>query len=106
MTRFVPALAVALASLALLTACTTAAPLTVSPDDVATTAENALEEQVGSRPDIDCGTDDVPLVKGRVIDCVLTDPVSGDQFEAPVTIEEVDGTNYTIGIQVGAEPIN
>lgn len=68
------------------------------------TAEDALEKQVGSRPDIDCGTEVIDLVTGTVVPCILTDPTSGEQFDAPVTIEGVDGSNYTIGVQVADVP--
>jgi hypothetical protein len=104
MTRFAPSLVLSLAAIALLSGCVGTVTYTVTPDEIATTAANALEEQVGSLPEIDCGTDEIELVKGTVVDCVLTDPVSGDQFDAPVTIEEVNGAEYTIGIQVAAEP--
>lgn len=106
MNRLAPVLAAAIVSVGILSGCTAAATYTVSPEDLATTAENALEEQVGSRPDIDCGTEDIDLVKGTVVPCVLTDPASGDEFDAPVTIEEVDGASYTIGVQVADAPRN
>lgn len=98
--------AIAIASGALLTGCVPATTFSVPADDIATTAEDALEEQIGSRPEIDCGADDIVLAKGKVIDCVLTDPVSGDQFDSPITIEDTEGADYTIGIQVGDAPIN
>ena len=104
MNRLAPALAAAAVVAALLSGCTATATYTVSPEDLATTAENALEQQVGSRPDIDCGTEDIDLVKGTVVPCILTDPASGDRFDAPVTIEEVDGSNYTIGVGVADAP--
>jgi hypothetical protein len=98
--------ALAIATAALLTACTPATTYSVPADDIATTAEDALEEQVGSRPEIDCGAEDVVLAKNKIVDCVLTDPASGERFEAPITIEDTEGTDYTIGIQVGDAPID
>jgi hypothetical protein len=88
----------------LLAGCTPAA-LTASAEDIADLAEGALEEEVGSRPEIDCGTGQIALKVGLVVDCTLTDPVSGTQFDAPVTIETIEGTDYTIGVQVGDAPI-
>ena len=74
-------------------------------DQIAEAAEGALEQQVGSRPSVDCGADDVRLVKGTKVDCVLTDPETGERFDAPVTITKVDGTDYAISVQVSDEPI-
>lgn len=89
----------------LLAGCVPTATFTVPATTIAETAEGALEQQVGSRPDVDCGTEDVEVRKGAVVDCVLTDPATGDRFEAPVTIESVDGTEYSIGVQVAEEPL-
>ena len=105
LTRFVPGVLVALVPVVLLTACTASAYLLVSPSEIATTAENALEQQVGSRPAIDCGTDDVTLVNGTKVDCILTDPATGEKFEALVTISGVDGANYSVSVNVGDEAI-
>lgn len=89
-----------------LTACNVSASanLTASPDTVAAEAEDALEEQIGSRPQIDCGDEQVDLVDGTVVDCELTDPTSGSAFDTTVTLSEVDGTNFRIAIQVASEP--
>lgn len=103
--RTAPALApVALALALALSGCTFTANLTVSADEVANTAENALEAQVGSRPDIDCGADDVALVNGTVVDCVLTDPATSAEYDAVVTISEVDGTKYRVDVTVADSP--
>ena len=96
---------IAAASVALLAGCT-ATTLSAAAEDIATTAENALEEQVGSRPEIDCGAGEIELKVGLVVDCVLTDPTTGEQFDAPVTIEAIEGSTYTVGVQVGDAPIN
>ncbi|MFZ2964217.1 MAG: hypothetical protein WA006_05980, partial [Rhodoglobus sp.] len=103
--RTVSTIATVALAAALLAGCTTVT-LTAQAEDIAATAEDALEQQVGSRPEIDCGTGEVELEVGLVLDCVLTDPASGEQFEAPVTIEAIDGANYTVGVQVGDAPIN
>lgn len=89
----------------LLAGCVPAATITVPASAIAETAEGALEQQVGSRPDVDCGTADIEVRTGAVVDCVLTDPVTGDRFAAPVTIESVDGTEYSIDVQVAEEPL-
>lgn len=80
------------------------ANLTVSPSDVADSAAGALEEQIGIRPDMDCGDAQVDLVDGTVVDCVLTDPNTGSTFDAPVTIDGVDGTEYRVSVDVAETP--
>ena len=105
MNRIAPTLALSVAALALLAGCAPTVSYTAELTDIANTAENALEEQVGARPEIDCGTGSIDLVAGKVIDCVLTDPATGDRYESPITIETVEGADYTIGIQVGDAPI-
>lgn len=103
--RTAPLIALVLATTALLSACSGGPVLTAEAEDIATTAENALEQSVGSRPEIDCGTETIELKKGLVIDCVLTDPATGEQFESPVTIDKIEGTEYSISVQVADEPI-
>lgn len=102
------ALVLAAAAGLLLTGCTvsTSANFTQSPDTVAGIAADALEEQVGTRPDLDCGDEQVDIVEGETVDCVLTDPGTGTSFEAEVTITEVDGTEYNVGVEVGSEPLD
>ncbi|MCK2029425.1 hypothetical protein [Microbacterium galbinum] len=43
-----------------LTGCSFSASATASPDDIATLAEDALEAEIGQRPEIDCGDDSIP----------------------------------------------
>lgn len=97
--------ALVIAASALLAACTGAPVLTAEAQDIAATAETALEQSVGSRPSIDCGTGTIELRKGLVVDCVLTDPETGERFDSPVTIDKIDGTEYSISVQVASEPI-
>lgn len=91
---------------ALLSACSVSASanLTVPASDVADVAASALEEQVGMRPEMDCGSGSVDLVDGTQVDCVLTDPTTGTEFDAPVTISDVDGTDYHVEVEVAETP--
>jgi hypothetical protein len=79
---------------------------TVSGDDVATAVEDQLEEQVGTRPDVDCGTDDVLLEVGTSVTCVLTDPGSGLEYDTVVKFTKVDGTDFTFSFSVADTPNN
>ncbi len=81
---------------------------TVSADKVATTAEDALEESVGQRPNIDCGTEDFDLIDGETRDCVLTgEPGDPAKYQAVVTIDDVDldaGT-FHVDVKVADQPL-
>lgn len=76
------------------------ASLTVPASDIEDTAAGALEEQVGTRPDLDCGDERVKLIDDTTVDCTLTDPSSGSEYDAVVTISDVEGTKYHVAVQV------
>ena len=97
--------AVALAAVALLAGCTASASLTVPAESVATQAAEALEAEIGSLPEVDCGDDTVKLINGTTVDCLLTDPQTGLEYDTTVTISEVDGLKYHVDVQV-AETAN
>ena len=94
---------VAAAGLAL-TACSVEAGLTVPADELAEQAAGALEKETGSKPDLDCGDDDIILNEGKEVPCTLTDPVTDTQYDTTVTITKVDGTKYEINVQVADKP--
>jgi hypothetical protein len=79
---------------------------TVPADEVESTAEGALENQTGVRPDIDCGEDDIPVEEGRSITCLLVDPVAGLEFDVVMTFIDVDLPHYAFDIQVADVPNN
>ena len=89
-----------------LTGCTFSANFTVSADKIAELAASALEDQYPDlgRPELDCGDDSADIVVGEQVDCVLTDPSNGSELDAVVIITEVDGTNYSIDVQVADVP--
>jgi len=72
---------------------------TVSGASVATTAAKALEAKVGSLPAIDCGSDDIIVVKGKKITCELTD-TDGLTYDVAVTFTSVKGSTYNIDVKV------
>jgi hypothetical protein len=100
-----PLAILALATTALLSGCV-GGTLTASADLVASTAEDALEQSVGTRPAIDCGTEDFPIVNDTKRTCLLTDPTSGLEYDATVTIIKVDGANFSVDVQVADAPNN
>lgn len=78
--------------------------LTESAEKIATLAEDALEKSVGSRPEIDCGTESVILEVGKKVQCELTDPQTGQKYDATVEITKVDGSDYSIDVKVADAP--
>lgn len=97
-----PALLLLAASLIALTlsGCSFSANLTVSASKVAETAADALEEKAGSRPEVNCGKEDVALVDGTVVDCTVTDPATALEYDAPVTISDVEGSTFRVSVNV------
>lgn len=78
----------------------------VDGSSVATVVEDKLEEQVGARPDVDCGDESVKLEVGGTLTCVLTDPGSGLEYDVVVTFTEVKGTDYAFDFKVADSPNN
>lgn len=89
-----------------LSACNVSASanLTASPEEIATEAEDAIEDQIGPRPEIDCGDEEVDLVDGTVVGCELTDAITGSVFAMSVTLSDVDGSAFEILVEVAEEP--
>ena len=74
--------------------------------DIATVVEDRLEEEVGTRPDVDCGDKAVQLEVGNKLTCVLTDPGSGLEYDVVVSFTEVKGTDYKFDFKVADSPNN
>lgn len=95
---------VAAGAAVMLAGCTfsASANYTVPAGDVADVSAQALQDQLGAEepPGLDCGDDDVDVVVGTTVDCVLTDPGSGEEYDTVVTISKVDGTKYSVDVQV------
>jgi hypothetical protein len=79
---------------------------TVAASDVAIAVEDKLEETVGSRPDVDCGDDEVKLEVPATLTCLLTDPESGLEYDVVVTFTKVTGTDYEFDFKVADSPNN
>ncbi|HEY4151745.1 MAG TPA: DUF4333 domain-containing protein [Pseudolysinimonas sp.] len=72
---------------------------TTSAEKVADTAAKALEAKVGTLPNIDCGHDDIIVVKGKKITCELTD-TDGLTYDVAITFTSVKGSTYHIDVKV------
>jgi hypothetical protein len=79
---------------------------TVPPEDIEQLAADELEAQVGVRPTIDCGEDEIPVEVDTSLTCLLVDPGTGLEFDTVITFTEVDGDTYAFDIQVADVPNN
>ena len=82
-----------------LTACTG----TLASDDVATQAEDALEERVGARPDIVC-PDDLDAEVGAETRCTLTAGDDPTEYGVTVTVTAVDEGEAAFDVEVDGQP--
>ena len=97
-----PVIALAL----LLSGCTFSgsASLTVPAGTIEKQAKEALVDQLGDAFEIDCGKDDVKLIDGTEVECVLIDDANGEEYDTVVTISDVNGTKYHIDVDVAGNP--
>jgi hypothetical protein len=86
--------------LAALTACGGGA---VAAEDVATKAEDALEEQVGTRPEISC-PEDLAADVGAETQCTLTAGDDPAEYGVLITVTEVEGDDVMFDVEVDDEP--
>ena len=72
-------------------------------DKVADGAEDALEEQVGVRPDVTC-PDDLEATVGAKGRCTLTAPGDDAEYGLTVTVTKVDGDDAAFDVAVDDAP--
>ncbi len=94
-------LIVAVAAVLLCLSACGAAPLPA--EDVAESAEDALEEQVGSRPHISC-PEDLPAEVGAETRCTLLAGDDPTEYGVTVTVTAVDGTTANFDVRVDEQP--
>ncbi|GAA2169552.1 MULTISPECIES: hypothetical protein [Glycomyces] len=79
------------------------AGLEIPAEDLASAAADALEEQVGMRPEIDCGDGiDIIIYEGRQTYCDLIDGES--VYEVTITVTSIEGTAFDFDIEVADAP--
>ena len=76
---------------------------TLSAAAVADAAEDALEQEVGTRPDITC-REPLPKEEGASTRCTLTAPDDPEEYGVTVTVTSTDDTTR-IGVEVDDEPV-
>lgn len=107
------AAALAVTTLALLTGCsfhsgvsaTAEAGYTIQPDELASVMADALEDEVGKRPLIDCGNDSIVLKSGKRVHCDLT--AKGDEgtvYDVVGLMHDVDDHSYGVTTKVADTP--
>jgi len=77
---------------------------TVSADKFATSVADALEEQVGTRPDVDCGDNAIDVVDGEEVHCDVNTPGYDVVYDSVSVVNTDDGENYTVSVTVDSEP--
>ena len=101
MTRRLPQLAALPLLLAGVVACSSTTMLKAS--TVATSAEDALEKQIGTRPTITC-PDDVEAKIGKKARCTLTAGDDPTTYGVTVTVTSVEGKKATFNVRVDEQP--
>lgn len=89
---------------AALSACSFEAGPTVSGESLAEAAADALEGELGSRPEVDCGDEDIIAEEGKEVDCTVADPATGEEYDGTVSFTGVDGDEWSIEVSVPGEP--
>ena len=77
---------------------------TLDGEEIADEAENALEGQVGTRPDITC-PEDLEAEVGAETRCTLTAGGDDTEYGVTITVTNVDGDDAEFDIQVDEEPM-
>jgi hypothetical protein len=67
-------------------------------------AADALEEQVGIRPEVSC-PDDLDAEVGASTRCTLTAPGDPTEYGVTVTVSSVDGDTANFDVQVDDQPL-
>ena len=76
---------------------------TLTADAIATGAEDALEEQVGIRPDVTC-PEDIDAEVGAETRCTLTAGDDPTEYGVTVTVTSVEGERANFDVEVDDEP--
>ncbi|MBD8484885.1 hypothetical protein IFT79_04580 [Frigoribacterium sp. CFBP 8759] len=89
-----------------LAGCTASASIdrTVSSSAFATTVADALEKEVGTRPDVDCGDDAVSVVDQAEVHCDVRTPGSDVVYDSVSVIRTDGGDDYGVAVEVDSEP--
>ncbi len=87
-----------------LSGCAVSANRTTSPEGLARVVADSLEKSVGQRPEVDCGDDSIDLQDGNVVHCDVNTAGFDTKYDATVEIGDVDGSKYSVDVQVADTP--
>ncbi|MEU5870969.1 hypothetical protein AB0A73_05335 [Glycomyces sp. NPDC047369] len=71
---------------------------------LAEASEDALEGQLGYRPEIDCGDVNITIYVDRMTYCDLIDPVDGAEYDVTITVTSIEGEQFEFDIAVDDVP--
>ena len=77
---------------------------TLDGGEVSTTVADQLEEQAGSRPNVDC-PEEIPAEVGSEVRCTLSVDGEPDEYGVTVTITSVEGDTAEYEAEVDSEPM-
>lgn len=90
----------------LLAACSSSNSTVLSPSErVAEAGEAVIEERTGERLLLECPAD-LAFEEGSTVSCALTDQATAQRFMTLVTLEEIDGDDLTVTVQVTNTPVD
>ena len=75
----------------------------IDPGEVATKAEDDLDQDIGARPDVSC-PESLERQVGAETRCTMTVEGMDGEFGLTVTVASVDGDDYTVEVRVDDEP--
>jgi hypothetical protein len=76
---------------------------TLAAEDAAEKAEDALEGQIGTRPEISC-PDDLEAEVGAETRCTLTAGGDPTEYGVTITVTSVEGDTVNFDVEVDEEP--
>ena len=77
---------------------------TLTADEVATKAEDALEEELGARPEINC-PDSLEVAAGEETRCTATVEGVEQEYGVTVTVTSAEGNDFGLAVEVDKEPV-
>lgn len=81
------------------------ADMSVPSEQIASTAADSLDKELGIRPEVDCGNTPVEIFEGNKIRCEIIEPSNLSVYGANVTIRYYgEGTTFGVDVSVDDNP--
>ncbi|MEU6249478.1 hypothetical protein [Glycomyces sp. NPDC047010] len=78
--------------------------LAIEASRLAAASEDALEAQLGYRPEIDCGEVNIMIYVDRQTYCSLIDTADGAEYQVTITVTSIEGQEFNFDIAVDDVP--